>query len=149
MQSFSWQIVYNKFDYNLLAYIKMEIDHIAIYVNDLEGTKNFFEKYFSAKSNDLYHNPRTGLKTYILSFDGHTRLEIMNRSDIVDAGMSAVRKGYIHISFNLGNKQNVDDMTGRLVDDGYRVLSGPRITGDGYYESCIEGPEGNMIELTV
>jgi lactoylglutathione lyase len=127
----------------------IKIDHIAIYVRDLEGVKNFFETYFSAKSNDLYHNPNTGLHTYILSFGGQARLELMTRPDMIDVGTTAVRNGYIHLSFNLGSKQHVDSLTRRLEEDGYRVCSGPRITGDGYYESCIEGPEGNLLELTI
>lgn len=60
------------------------IDHIAVYVKDLEGARKFFESYFSAKSNELYHNPNTGLSTYILSFEGHTRLELMTRPDMLD-----------------------------------------------------------------
>lgn len=127
----------------------IKIDHIAIYVRDLEGTKNFFETYFSGKSNELYYNPKTGLRTYILSFGGQTRLELMTRPDMIDIGTAAVRNGFIHLSFNLGSKQNVDSLTRRLAEDGFSVCSGPRITGDGYYESCIEGPEGNLFELTI
>ena len=58
------------------------------------------------------------------------------------------RTGYIHIAFSLGSKQAVDELTQRLRNDGYPVASGPRMTGDGYYESCIIGIEGNQIELT-
>lgn len=127
----------------------IKIDHIAVYVHDLEKAKEFFEKYFHAQSNELYYNPNTGLKTYILSFDGHTRLELMTRPEIKDVGTSVFRNGYIHLSFNLGSKQNVDDLTQKMEEDGFCVLSGPRVTGDGYYESCVEGPEGNLLELTV
>lgn len=127
----------------------IKIDHIAVYVHDLEPAKDFFEKYFHAHSNELYHNPKTGLCTYILSFDGHTCLELMTRPGMIDVGTSAVRCGYIHISFNLGSKQEVDGLTRQLEEDGYRILNGPRITGDGYYESCVEGPEGNLVELTI
>ena len=73
----------------------------------------------------------------------------MTRPEIKDVGTSAVRNGYIHLSFNLGSKQNVDDLTQKMEEDGFCVLSGPRVTGDGYYESCVEGPEGNLLELTV
>ena len=127
----------------------IKIDHIAVYVHDLEKAKEFFERYFHAQSNELYYNPNTGLKTYILSFDGHTRLELMIRPEIKDVGTSVFRNGYIHLSFNLGSKQNVDDLTQKMEEDGFCVLSGPRVTGDGYYESCVEGPEGNLLELTV
>lgn len=57
----------------------MRLEHIALYTDDLEATRAFFVRYFGAVSNELYHNPRTGLSTYFLSFDGGARLEIMSR----------------------------------------------------------------------
>lgn len=127
----------------------MKIEHIAMYVNDLERTREFFEKYFSAVSNEGYHNPKTGLRTYFLSFDNGARLEIMNRPGMVDDEKALARTGYMHIAFSLGSKETVDRLTAQLREDGYEVVSGPRTTGDGYYESCILGIEGNQIEITV
>ena len=54
-----------------------------------------------------------------------------------------------HIAFSLGSKERVDELTARIKKDGYEVISGPRTTGDGYYESCIVGVEGNQIEIMV
>ncbi len=127
----------------------MYIEHIAMYVNDLESTRDFFIKYFNASSNDGYHNRTTDFRSYFLTFDDGTRLEIMNKPDMTDGGKSLARTGYVHIAFSLGNKDAVDALTARLHEDGYEVVSGPRTTGDGYYESCIVGIEGNQIELTV
>ena len=127
----------------------MKIEHIAMYVNDLERTREFFEKYFGAVSNEGYHNPQTGLRTYFLSFDNGARLEIMNRPGMVDNEKALARTGYMHIAFSLGSKETVDRLTAQLREDGYEVVSGPRTTGDGYYESCILGIEGNQIEITV
>ena len=127
----------------------MRIDHIALFCRDLEVMRQFFLDYFEAASNELYHNPRTGLRTYILSFtEGSTRLELMQRPDVADADPSVAATGYIHISIAVGSKRGVDLLTRRLADDGYPVVSGPRTTGDGYYESCILGPEGVQIEVT-
>ena len=58
------------------------------------------------------------------------------------------RTGYIHIAFSVGSKEKVDELTVKIKNAGYDVVSGPRTTGDGYYESCIVGIEGNQIELT-
>lgn len=126
----------------------MRLDHLALYVSDLELAKDFFIRYFDAVANDMYHNPRTGLKTYFLSFAEGARLEIMQRPDVVAAPFDPLRQGYIHIAFSIGSKDKVDALTRRLEADGYKVLSGPRITGDGYYESCIQGFEDNLIEIT-
>lgn len=126
----------------------MKLEHIAMYVNDLENTRLFFMQYFGAISNKMYHNPQTGLRTYFLSFEDGARLEIMSRPDMSDAPKNNLRAGLIHISFCVGSKERVDALTEQLRADRYAVISGPRTTGDGYYESCIEGPEGNLIEIT-
>ncbi len=127
----------------------MHIEHIAMYVNDLETTRDFFIKYFNATSNNGYHNKTTDFRSYFLSFDDGARLEIMNRPYMEDGEKDLSRTGYIHIAFSLGSREGVDELTTRLKEDGYEVLSGPRVTGDGYYESCIVGIEGNQIEITV
>lgn len=127
----------------------MKIEHIAMYVNDLEAAKQFFETYFEASANDGYHNKKTDFKSYFLSFGDGARLEIMNKPDMEDAEKSIQRTGYIHIAFSLGSKERVDSLTARLKADGYEVVSGPRMTGDGCYESCVVAVEGNQVEITV
>lgn len=126
----------------------MHIEHLAMYVNDLERARAFFMKYFNAKSNEGYHNKNTDFRSYFLSFDDGARLEIMNRPGMIDDEKHLTRTGYIHIAFSLGSKSAVDELTETLKADGYDVVSGPRTTGDGYYESCIVGIEGNQIEIT-
>ena len=150
----------------------MRIDHAALFCRDLEQMRQFFIDYFDARSNEQYHHPRTGLRTYILSFtEGSTRLELMQRTeqrepssslewpsrdgrrqsqrpDVQDADPSQPTIGYVHLSFAVGSRKGVDLLTRRLADDGYIVTSGPRTTGDGYYESTILGPEGIQIEVT-
>ena len=124
----------------------MKINHIAIFTKDLDRLKTFYEKYFNAVSNEKYHNPKTGLQTYFLSFDSGTRLEIMTKpglNNMTDDPMT----GYAHLAFSLGSKIGVDELTKKLVSDGYMLLSPPRTTGDGYYESSISDPDGNKIEL--
>ena len=127
----------------------MKIEHIALYVHDLEGAKEFFLRYFDATANTLYHNTRTGFKSYFLSFEDGARLEIMTKPELSDSGVSTNQFGYAHLAFSVGSKEEVDRLTAKLAQNGYTVLSGPRITGDGYYESCILGFENNLIEITV
>ena len=119
----------------------MRIEHIAMYVNDLEKTKEFFVKYFNAIPNEGYHNQKTDFRSYFLSFDDGARLEIMNKPQMEDAGKTLTRTGYIHIAFSVGSKDAVNELTEKIRKDGYSVISGPRTTGDGYYESCIIGIE--------
>ena len=127
----------------------MRIEHIAMYVNDLEKARTFFMQYFGATSNEGYHNPRTDFRSYFLNFGDGARLEIMTKPQMSDPEKELNRTGFVHIAFSLGTKSAVDELTERLKADGYEVISGPRTTGDGYYESCIVGIEGNQIEITV
>lgn len=127
----------------------MRIEHAAMYVKDLEKAKEFFIKYFGAVPNEGYHNKNTDFRSYFLSFDEGARLEIMTRPSMDDAEKTAARTGLIHLAFGVGSEEKVDELTARLKADGYEVLSGSRTTGDGYYESCVVGIEGNLIEITV
>ena len=126
----------------------MKIEHVALYVNDLERAREFFIKYFGATSNDGYHNPVKKFRSYFLSFDDGSRLEIMNKAEMDDAEKTLNRTGFIHIAFSVGSKDKVDELTARLKADGFKIIGEPRRTGDGYYESCIVDFEGNQIELT-
>ncbi|MBE5847766.1 MAG: glyoxalase [Lachnospiraceae bacterium] len=126
----------------------MKIEHVAMYVNNPEVARDFFVKYLGGRSNDGYQNENTGLRSFFISFDDGARLELMNKPGLIDAEKQLTRTGYIHIAFSVGSKEKVDALTKRLKDDGYEVVSGPRTTGDGYYESCIVGIEGNQIEIT-
>lgn len=127
----------------------MHIEHVAMYVKDLEKAKEFFVKYFNAKANDLYHNKKANFKSYFLSFDNGSRLEIMTKPEMEDDEKTLNRTGYVHLAFSSGSKEAVDELTARLKTDGYKVISGPRTTGDGYYESLIVVIKGNQIEVTI
>ena len=63
----------------------MRIEHIALYVNDLEAAKEFYCRCFGAKSGERYHNPKTGFQSYFLQFAGGTRLELMTAPELEDA----------------------------------------------------------------
>jgi lactoylglutathione lyase len=127
----------------------MRIEHIAMYVNDLEGAKDFFVKYLGGRAGDVYHNRRTDFRSCFLSFDDGARLEIMTKPALEDTVKTQNRTGYVHIAFSVGSRERVDELTHSLKADGYEVISGPRTTGDGYYESCVIAVEGNRIEITV
>lgn len=126
----------------------MKLEHSAMYVNDLEGMKDFYVTYFEAVPNQKYHNPKTGLETYFLSFKGDSRLELMTRPDRVEQSKALYRTGLTHLAFSTGSKEAVDQLTYQLMTDGFEIISGPRTTGDGYYESCVLDPENNQIEIT-
>ena len=123
----------------------MRIEHIALYTGDIERLRSFYIKYFSAVSGEMYHNPKTGLKTYFLTFEGGARLELMTRPETKDEE----RNPYIHTAFSTGSKEKVDSLTKRLENDGFVIAGQPRVTGDGYYESVVLDPDGNFIEITV
>lgn len=127
----------------------MHINHIAINCKDLEAVTSFFTTYFYVKETQRYHNPKTGLHSRMLDFEDGARVELMNWPDMEAHRQTPHMEGLVHISISVGSKEKVDALTIRLVNDGYECCSGPRTTGDGYYESSINGPEGLIIEITV
>ena len=127
----------------------MKIEHVALYVNDLEAARIFFVTWLNGRSNDGYHNKTTDFRSYFITFDDGSRLEIMTKPGLADLNKPLNRTGYVHIAFSVGNKEKVDELTEKLRSAGYEVVSDPRTTGDGYYESCVVTIEGNQIEITV
>ena len=128
----------------------MRIEHAALWARDLERLKDFYATYFEGYTGDRYLNSKTGFSSYFISFDGGARLEIMNKPGIGTADASLGQEaGYAHLAFSVGSREKVDQLTETLRGNGFRVVSEPRITGDGYYESCILDPEGNRVEITV
>ncbi len=131
----------------------MRIEHIGIWVKDLEQAKKFYTDYFELQAGEKYMNPRTEFQSYFLTFkDVHNsaRVELMQRPDIIEnAGIAAAQFGFAHFAIAVGSKDKVDALTERLRADGYPIIGEPRRTGDGYYESVIADLEGNYIEITV
>ena len=128
---------------------EMKIEHIAIYTTDLERECTFFEKYFGAARGEKYHNPKTGLQTYFLTFDGGARLEVMTRAECVNQPRERFAAGFANIAISVGSKEKVVQLTELLKRDGFQIASPPRTTGDGYFESVVLDFDGNFVEITV
>lgn len=129
----------------------MKIHHIALWVNDLEMMRRFYANYFGICSNEKYNNLKTGFESYFLNFpDEGCKIELMTTKD-AQAGLKENDHivGLAHFAISVGSSSAVDQLTHRLREDGYTVVSDPRWTGDGFYESVILDPEGNRIELTI
>jgi len=127
----------------------MKIEHLAIWTLNLERLKDFYVSYFNAKAGNIYINEKTGFRSYFLEFDGGCRLEIMEKPTVKgqkDTGKEVA--GLAHFAISAGSKKAVEDLTDKLRNDGYNILSEPRTTGDGYYESVIADPDGNRVEIT-
>lgn len=129
----------------------MEVGHIGVWVKNLEVMRRFYEEILGGRAGRLYRNSKTGFSSYFVRFGPGAAVELMHRGDIPAADVSAASgeaAGYAHIAFEMGTRAQVDAVTRRLEALGLSRLSGPRVTGDGYYESCFADPEGNRLEFT-
>ncbi len=128
----------------------MKFEHIAVWVNDLEATRDFYIRYFGMSCSKKYVNSKKQYSSFFLSFNNsETRFEIMHRPDISEfVGNKGMTNGLAHISISVGSKKKVDELTEIIRLDGYPVAGEPRTTGDGYYESVVLDPEGNYVEIT-
>ena len=129
----------------------MRIEHLAFWSKDIERLKTFYAKYFDAKAAPIYENPKKHFISYFLNFDSGPRLEVMQKESLQDGEPPGTQQviGYAHFSLAVGSKEAVDTLTARLLVDGVAVVSAPRWTGDGYYESVILDPDGNSVEITI
>ena len=129
----------------------MKIEHLAIYVKDLERMRSFYQTWFQAKAGEKYFNPAKNFQSYFLSFENGCRLELMHQPQVPD-NQNIVEKqhiGLIHFAISVGSEELVNALTEELRAAGSRIIGEPRWTGDGYYESVVLDPEGNRIEITV
>lgn len=129
----------------------MKIEHIAIWVTDLERMKDFYVNYFNVSPNDKYINKEKNFESYFLSFESGARLELMKMPTVPDSKDDPYKqyKGFIHFAISVGTKYDVNSITDKLKKDGFEILDEPKETGDGYYESIVLDPENNRIEITI
>jgi lactoylglutathione lyase len=128
----------------------MKIEHLAIWVENLEEVKEFYIKYFDMTCGEKYTNIQKHFSSYFLSFrDSNTRIELMERPDILEyKGKKGIINGLTHFAISVGDKELVNSITEKLRRDNFIIQGEPRTTGDGYYESVVLDPEGNLIEIT-
>jgi len=128
----------------------INIEHIALWVHDLDAFCTFYQRNFGATIGAPYENLNKGFRSRFLSFSSGARIEAMttNTLSLIQLPHGAERMGLTHLAISLGSESAVDSLTAKLKAQGVPVLDGPRHTGDGYYESVILDPEGNRIELT-
>jgi lactoylglutathione lyase len=129
----------------------MRIEHIALWTTDLERCKQFYVSYFGAVAGANYVNPLKGFTSCFLNFSDGARIEVMKTTMLSPVAIEpgAQRMGLTHLAISVGSAQRVDELTRKLIDDGFPIVDGPRRTGDGYYESVMLDPDGNRIEITV
>ena len=130
----------------------MKIEHIAIWVKDIDKVCEFYRKYFGGNIQPLYHNPTKQFTSRFVTFEDGARLEVMNNPNVgtlTESMFHVEHLGIAHISFSVGSKEKVDLLTKEMSDDGVTIVGEPRTTGDGYYESVVLDPESNRIEITI
>jgi lactoylglutathione lyase len=129
----------------------MILEHVAIWTNQLEIVKEYYQKYFGGQSNNKYTNEKKGFHSYFLTFTSGARLELMTMSDVPVNLNDTVHKqhlGIIHLAFGVDSMTEVETKAKELKGAGYPILSGPRKTGDGYYEFETLDPDNNRIEVS-
>lgn len=122
------------------------IEHVALWVSDLDAVTGFYARWFGARVGNRYENTRKGFASRFLEFGDGARLEVMTRTD-VSSRVTEEKLGLAHIAIAVGDEAAVDALAARFAGAGIAVIDGPRRTGDGYYECVVRDPEGNRVEI--
>lgn len=127
----------------------MKLAHAAIYTGRLEALRDFYCRWFGGTAGPKYENPRTGFSSYFVRFESGAALELMTLSGgLASPERKEPAAGYAHVAFSTDSRREVENLTARMKEAGVEVVGGPRVTGDGYYESCVLDPDGNRVEIT-
>lgn len=129
----------------------MTLEHVAIWTDNIENLKDYYVKYFGGLANDKYVNEKKQFQSYFLTFQSGARLEIMSMPNLPDNANDTVlrqHKGIIHLAFGVDTIQEVEAKAKELQQAGFKILSGPRVTGDGYFEFETLDPDNNRLEVT-
>ena len=130
-----------KLKYTLQPSPIVQIGHAAAWVADLERARAFYERWFSATAGTRYSSSKRNFMSYFLSLGCGARLELMTSPG------EAPR--HAHLALSVGCRDAVDQLVKKMEAEGVRILSVPRVTGDGYYEALVTDSEGNLLEITI
>ena len=116
------------------------VEHAALWVADLERARAFYERWFGAAAGPQYVSASHPFCSRFLTLGSGARLELMSAP--------GAKPGFAHIAISLGSREAVDALVDAMRAAGVKIASGPKRTGDGYYEAVAEDPEGNPVEIT-
>ncbi|MBN1499819.1 MAG: VOC family protein [Spirochaetes bacterium] len=122
----------------------MKLHHTAFWTGDLERLENFYIKYFGGKV--LFRHSINDFKCTFMEIAGSFKIEIMTRTDI--SGHAAdERIGYSHLSIEVESREKVNELTDFFMKENVKILKNREQYDDGFYESSVCDPDGNIIEL--
>jgi lactoylglutathione lyase len=128
----------------------MRIAHVALWTKDLERSADFWRIVFDAAIGSPYHSKTNKgfISRFVTLKDGGPSIELMTLPMLSKNELSVhPLVGWAHIAISIGSESEVDTMAKRMLEQD-ALVSGPRWTGDGFYEAVIRDPDGNLIEIT-
>jgi len=127
----------------------VQIEHVALYTQNLERAKTFYCQHFGFTAGERYHNDSKRFESYFLSADNGARLELMRKPGLAAKGLNrGEQAGWAHLAISVGSEDAVNSLHKSLCASGCESVSHPRLTGDGYYEACVYDLDGNRLEIT-
>ena len=125
----------------------MKIAHMALWTQNLEQQARFWVSFFDGKINEKYRSKTNpGFESYFVKIGEEIAIELMTKPRLIGQQPDNNRCGWVHLAISVGGNENVDAIAMQAQGQGI-LVSGPRTTGDGYYEAVIKDPDGNLIEI--
>jgi lactoylglutathione lyase len=128
-------------------YDPVRIEHVALWTTDLAALAVFWAEHFGGRLSAEYvsHN-REGFRSIFVTLPEGARIELMTGPWVGPAHPHETQDGWAHVAISLGSEAAVDAQATIFARLGL-LESGPRWTGDGYYEAAIRAPGGILVEI--
>lgn len=122
----------------------MKLQHIAFWTNDIGRAIRFYQQHFQGKV--LFSHTDGDFSCTFISICNSVRLELMHKPGLPEEQLGD-RVGYSHLSLDVGSRTEVNRLTDYFLTQGVPLEKCKVQYDDGYYESSVFDPDGNIIEL--
>ena len=122
----------------------MRLHHVAFWTRRIDVLEDFYARHLGGKV--LFRHAIGNFRCTFMSLDDSVKIELMSRTELGDPDLTE-RIGYSHLSLEVDSKARVDQLTETFRAAGIPIEKDKEQYDDGFYESSIRDPDGNVIEI--
>lgn len=114
----------------------MKIEYVSLFVQDIQRSEMFYQKYFRAKEDWI----STDKHSCLLKFSDDVRLELLKNAE-------PGQKRCARFAISVGGPEMIEALARAIENDGYECSQHLEKTKDGRYRAIVLDPDKNELEL--